>query len=82
MQVLNEECLRLALRAAMILGCTIRPSFTFDRKHYTYPDLPHGYQITQYYGTMSSAGRRLISIRAVCNRWVIEHRKNGDGSSN
>lgn len=46
--VLDEECLDLALRAAHLFGCQVRRKFTFDRKHYNYPDLPHGYQITQF----------------------------------
>lgn len=55
--VLNEECLDLALRAAILLDCKVRSQFTFDRKHYSYPDLPHGYQITQYYEPYAENGR-------------------------
>ncbi len=46
--VLNAEALNLALRAALALGCEIAPRSKFDRKNYFYPDLPKGYQITQY----------------------------------
>lgn len=45
--VLNQEAVILAVRAALALGCTINPRSSFDRKHYFYPDLPKGYQITQ-----------------------------------
>jgi len=45
--VLNQEAVILAVRAALALGCTINQSSSFDRKHYFYPDLPKGYQITQ-----------------------------------
>jgi len=46
--VLNEEALRLACRAAFALNTTPQKFSKFDRKHYFYPDLPMGYQITQY----------------------------------
>src|SRR6201996_6346884 len=46
--VLNEEALRLACRAAFALGSEPQKFSKFDRKHYFYPDLPMGYQITQF----------------------------------
>lgn len=46
--VLNEQAVNLALRAAMALNCTINENCKFDRKNYFYPDLPKGYQISQY----------------------------------
>jgi aspartyl-tRNA(Asn)/glutamyl-tRNA(Gln) amidotransferase subunit B len=46
--VLNEEAVRLACRAAFALGSEPQKFSKFDRKHYFYPDLPMGYQITQY----------------------------------
>jgi aspartyl-tRNA(Asn)/glutamyl-tRNA(Gln) amidotransferase subunit B len=44
----NEEAVRLAVRAALALGCTVNRRSVFARKHYFYPDLPKGYQISQY----------------------------------
>lgn len=44
---LNEEAVRLGARFALALRCEINEYSTFDRKHYFYPDLPKGYQITQ-----------------------------------
>lgn len=44
----NEQAINLALKASLALNCQIREKSTFARKHYFYPDLPKGYQITQY----------------------------------
>ncbi|MBS4016483.1 MAG: Asp-tRNA(Asn)/Glu-tRNA(Gln) amidotransferase subunit GatB [Candidatus Latescibacteria bacterium] len=44
----NAQAIALAIRASLALNCQIRPKSTFARKHYFYPDLPKGYQITQY----------------------------------
>ncbi len=45
--VLNEEAINLTLRAGIALNAEIAHTSSFDRKHYFYPDLPKGYQITQ-----------------------------------
>lgn len=54
--VLNAEALRLAVRAALALGLTIAPESLFARKNYFYPDLPKGYQISQFDRPYSSSG--------------------------
>lgn len=46
--VLNEEAVKLACKAAVALGTEAQKFSKFDRKHYFYPDLPMGYQISQY----------------------------------
>lgn len=46
--VLNKEAVRLASKAAFALNSQPQPYSKFDRKHYFYPDLPMGYQISQY----------------------------------
>lgn len=58
--VMNRRAFELALRAAAALNCEI-PRFTkWDRKNYYYPDLPKGYQISQYDLPMSRNGRLTI----------------------
>src|ERR671915_1279362 len=47
--VLNEECVRQAVRTGMALNARINAWSRFDRKNYFYPDLPQGYQISQLY---------------------------------
>lgn len=46
--VVNQEAVTMAMKAAMALNCSINPSSRFARKNYFYPDLPKGYQISQY----------------------------------
>jgi aspartyl-tRNA(Asn)/glutamyl-tRNA(Gln) amidotransferase subunit B len=53
----NELALKLAVRAAQALGCTVHPRSVFARKNYFYPDLPKGYQITQYDQPLATDGR-------------------------
>ena len=46
--VLNRQAVEFAIRLALALGCTIQPRSRFLRKNYFYPDLPKGYQISQF----------------------------------
>jgi aspartyl-tRNA(Asn)/glutamyl-tRNA(Gln) amidotransferase subunit B len=46
--VINREAVDLALRVALALNCRVEPVSVFARKNYFYPDLPKGYQISQY----------------------------------
>ena len=46
--VVNQQAVELGLRVALALGCTVAKDSIFARKNYFYPDLPKGYQISQY----------------------------------
>jgi aspartyl-tRNA(Asn)/glutamyl-tRNA(Gln) amidotransferase subunit B len=63
--VLNAEAVRLAVRTALGLGCTIREKSRFARKNYFYPDLPKGYQISQYEEPFSENGYLDLDISNV-----------------
>ena len=54
--VMNRTAFELAVRAALALGCKIAPFTKWDRKNYFYPDLPKGYQISQFDLPFSSEG--------------------------
>jgi aspartyl-tRNA(Asn)/glutamyl-tRNA(Gln) amidotransferase subunit B len=54
--VLNRAAVDDAIRAALALGCTIHDQSIFARKNYFYPDLPKGYQISQYDQPLATAG--------------------------
>jgi len=63
--VLNGEAVRMAVRTALSLSCAIRAHSRFARKNYFYPDLPKGYQISQYDEPFSSSGRLAIDVDGV-----------------
>jgi aspartyl-tRNA(Asn)/glutamyl-tRNA(Gln) amidotransferase subunit B len=54
--VVNHEAVEMALRAALALGCTVHERSVFARKNYFYPDLPKGYQISQYERPLATNG--------------------------
>ena len=53
----NAEAVKLGTRAALALGCTVHPVSIFARKHYFYPDLPKGYQISQFEEPLATGGQ-------------------------
>ncbi|MEK7381005.1 MAG: Asp-tRNA(Asn)/Glu-tRNA(Gln) amidotransferase GatCAB subunit B, partial [Gemmatimonadota bacterium] len=58
----NAEAVRLGVRAALALGCTIHGTSIFSRKNYFYPDLPKGYQISQFDRPLATGGQlRIVS---------------------
>jgi len=52
----NAEAIRLGTRAALALGCTVHQTSVFARKNYFYPDLPKGYQISQFDRPLATDG--------------------------
>ena len=54
--VLNRRAVELAAAAALALGCEVQPESIFARKNYFYPDLPKGYQISQYDRPLATDG--------------------------
>ncbi|MBA3758752.1 Asp-tRNA(Asn)/Glu-tRNA(Gln) amidotransferase subunit GatB [Candidatus Saccharibacteria bacterium] len=60
--VLNEAAVELGMKAAFALGTTPQKFSEFDRKHYFYPDLPTGYQITQFYHPIIIGGEVRIEV--------------------
>lgn len=72
--VVNRSAVDYGMRVALALGCTINPVSIFARKNYFYPDLPKGYQISQYesplaehgeLGIYTTTGEKTIRIRRV-----------------
>ncbi len=58
--VVNQMAVEYALRVALALGCTVNPVSIFARKNYFYPDLPKGYQISQYEQPLAEHGKLVI----------------------
>src|SRR5207248_925163 len=66
--VLNKRAVELAMQAALALNCTVHEHSRFARKNYFYPDLPKGYQISQYELPLATGGHIEIEIRGARKR--------------
>src|SRR5882757_7616730 len=66
--VLNKRAVELAMRAALALNCTVHEHSRFARKNYFYPDLPKGYQISQYELPLATGGHIEIEVGGVKKR--------------
>src|SRR6266704_274155 len=60
--VINEECVAQAIRTGLALQAQINLRSVFDRKNYFYPDLPQGYQISQYKYPIVGEGVVLVDV--------------------
>ena len=60
--VINEECVRQAVRTGLGLNAKINLKSVFDRKNYFYPDLPQGYQISQYKQPVVGEGEVVVDL--------------------
>ena len=60
--VINEECVRQAIRTGLGLKAKINRKSVFDRKNYFYPDLPQGYQISQYKQPIVGEGEVIVDL--------------------
>ncbi len=88
--VLNKKAVELAVRVGLALGCEIHTESIFARKNYFYPDLPKGYQISQYDQPLATDGRieietetgpRVVRIRRVHLEEDTGKLSHADGSS-
>ena len=67
--VLNGQAVDYAIKAALALGCAVQPESIFARKNYFYPDLPKGYQISQYEQPLALGGGLEITVGGE-TKWI------------
>ena len=60
--VLNRQAVKMAIQAALAMHCPVNPFSRFARKNYFYPDLPKGYQISQYDQPLAEHGWLEVSV--------------------
>ena len=58
----NKEAVKKSIMVALALNCKVPEKLTFDRKNYYYPDLPKGYQITQFRNPIGTNGYVMINV--------------------
>ena len=60
--VVNKEAVKNSIKMALAMNCSIPKYLTFERKNYFYPDLPKGYQITQFKNPIGTNGYIMINV--------------------
>lgn len=69
--VVNKTCVKKALMMSMILNCKQPEYMEFDRKNYYYPDLPKGYQLTQFFNPVGVDGKIEIDVNGTKKEVLI-----------
>ncbi len=69
--VVNKTCVKKALMMSMILNCKQPEYMEFDRKNYYYPDLPKGYQLTQFFNPVGIDGKIEIDVNGTKKEVLI-----------
>ena len=70
--VVNKEAVRKSIMVALALNCEIPDKLIFDRKNYYYPDLPKGYQITQFANPIGTNGYVMINVDGIEKKITIQ----------
>lgn len=68
--VINQAAIELGIRAALALNLKIHSESVFARKNYFYPDLPKGYQISQYERPYSTGGKIEVVLKTGETKWI------------
>lgn len=69
--VVNKEAVKNSIKMALALNCEVPKHLTFERKNYFYPDLPKGYQITQFKHPIGTNGYLMINVNGVDKKVLI-----------
>ena len=69
--VVNKEAVKNSIKMALALNCNVPEYLTFERKNYFYPDLPKGYQITQFKNPIGTNGYLMINVNGIDKKILI-----------
>lgn len=69
--VINKECVKNSIKMALAMNCKVPKYLSFERKNYFYPDLPKGYQITQFKNPIGTFGYVMINTNGVDKKILI-----------